>query len=329
MTTSKAIVFSAPFEVSVNPIEIPAPASGQLLIKTHYSGVSTGTEARVLKGGQTGASFPLIPGYENVGEIVDCGEDTSLNPGNLCFHMGSDFTAKYAGVWGAHQQYSLVRESDVFVVPPALDPLDAVYAKVGAIALHGIRRAKVSQEDTVVVVGLGLIGHLAAQCAKARHARVIGVDTNPQRLNRAAAGGIPFLIDASKQDIGKKVEEYGNNNVSVAIDVTGVADNIKNTAELVRTMPWEPPYPPSPRLVVLGSYSDPLKLDYDPLFMNEVDILFSRDVIAADVEQMLNLLAAKKITPAALKAKCYKADEAPKAYKELIEKQLMRIVFEW
>lgn len=329
MTKSRAIVFTAPHQVEIKQLEIPDPRAGELLIKSIYSGVSTGTETRVLSGKQTGGNFPLIPGYEAIGRIVAGGKSTSLEPGDLVFHTGTSFTGDFTKCWGGHVEYALVKEFEVYSVPEGLDPADAVYAKVGAIALHGVKRAQINAEDTVVVVGLGLIGHLAAQCAKAFGARVIGVDSNAERLRLATAAGIDLVVNALTENVKSKVKAYSNDNVAVAMDVTGIADTIMNTAQLLRPMPWSPPYPPSPKLVILGSYSDPIVLDYDPIFMNEVDILFSRDTRPEDIRDMLNLLKEKKVNPKVLDAKIYDANDAPTAYYEMVEKKLMRMIFKW
>lgn len=290
MIKSRVIVFTAPHRVEIKHLEIPDPKAGELIIKSLYSGVSTGTETRVLSGKQTGGNFPLIPGYEAIGRVVACGESTWLKPGDIVFHTGSSFTSEFTKCWGGHLEYALVKETEVCPVPEGLDLADSVYAKVGAIALHGVKRAQISEHDMVAIVGLGLIGHLAAQCAKAYGARVIGIDTNSERLRLAAAAGIDFIINALTEDVKSKVRAYSNDNVAVAMDVTGIADMIKNTAQLLRPMPWSRPYPSSPKLVILGSYTDPIVLDYDPLFMNEVDILFSRDTRSDDIRDMLNLL---------------------------------------
>lgn len=329
MIKSRVIVFTAPHRVEIRHLEIPEPKAGELLIQSLYSGVSTGTETRVLSGKQTGGNFPLIPGYEAIGRVVACGESTSLKPGDIVFHTGTSYTGEFTKCWGGHIEYALIKETDSYLVPQGLDPADGVYARVGAIALHGVKRAQITAQDTVVIVGLGLIGHLAAQCARAYGARVIGVDTNPQRLKLAAAAGIEYLVNASQENAKAKVNEYGQENVSVVIDATGSASELKNSARLVRTMPWSPPYPPSPRLVILGSYTEPIVLDYDPLFMDEVDILFSRDTRPDDIKDMLDLLAVQKVNPRALDATCYHANDAPQAYLDLIEKRLLRMIFKW
>ncbi len=329
MIQTRAIIFEGFNQVRLQALEIPQPKPGELLVKTLYTGVSTGTETRVLSGKQTGGQFPLIPGYESVGRVVAGGEPADFKPGDVVFHCGSNYTGPYNKCWGAHMEYALVQENDVHRVPAELNPIHAVPAKVGAIALHGVKRAGVCAEDTVVVVGLGLIGHWAAQCAKAYGARVIGVDTNPHRLRLAANAGIEYLVNASEEDVKAKVDAYGQANVSVVIDATGIASQLKNSARLVRSMPWRPPYPPSSRLVILGSYTEPIVLDYDPLFMDEVDILFSRDTRPDDIREMLALLSTAKVKPEALATSCYPANDAPQAYREMVENNLMRMIFKW
>jgi len=326
---SKTIIFTGPFQVELGEIDVPNPQGAELLIKTLYTGVSTGTETRVLSGKQSGSEFPLIPGYENIGEVVEAGKDATLKPGDIVFNMGSKFTADYCRSWGAQQEYSIVEQGEAFLVPAGTDPKDAVYGHVGAIAYRGITRAKVSDKDTVAIVGQGLIGHLAVQSAKSFGAKVIGIDMDPVRLELAKAAGADFVINAKEENVKDKVFEYSDGGVDVAVDVTGIAKTIPGTCDLVRPMPWAPPYPDAPRILILGSYTDPIVLDYDPLFFNEVDIHFTRDMRADDLKKVLQLIAEKKIQPGVLNAKVYPVNDAAKAYKELVDQKLMRILFQW
>ena len=155
---STVILFPKPERVDFAEIDIPAPGPGQILAKTILTGVSTGTETRVWRGGEDASAFPLIPGYVNVGEILEAGEGVSLQPGALVFHTGSDNTGEYSRLWGAHCQYCLIRAENAILLPDGIDPKDAIYTVVAAIAQHGIHRGGVAAGDRVAVVGLGLIG---------------------------------------------------------------------------------------------------------------------------------------------------------------------------
>jgi len=327
---SKAIVFREPYEVEIAEIDVPKPAAGQVLTKTLYSGVSTGTESRVLAGGQAGGEFPLIPGYENLGQIVEAGPDVNLKPGAVVFVGLGDFTGDYCRCWGAHTQYALKDASAVVPVPEGTDPAKAVYTKVGAIALHGVKRASVCEKDTVAIVGQGLIGHFASQSCKARGATVIAVDIDAERLAAAKKAGADHIVNAKTENPAQRVKEISNGGVDVAIDATGIAKLVDSTARLVYPRPWAPPYPPHPRVVILGTSSEPIPFTYSPtLFDNEPDIFPSRDTTPDDHTEMMDLIATGKVNPDCVPAKTFHFEDAPAAYKELIDKKLMRIVFSW
>jgi 2-desacetyl-2-hydroxyethyl bacteriochlorophyllide A dehydrogenase len=325
---SKCIVFEAPFEVAFAEIDVPAPGPGRVVTRTLFTGVSTGTETRVLRGAEVD-QFPLIPGYENVGEVVEVGPGVSLVPGQLVFHGGSDFTGRYARCWGAQAGVALIEAANAIPLPAGLDPVKALYAMVGGIALHGVNRARVTTADTVAVVGLGLIGSLAAQAARARGARVIAIDREQDRLATAKAAGFEVL-DAGGDGLEAQVRALCGGGVDVAIDATGVASAVEQTARLVRSMPWNPPYPASSRVVLLGSYTEPVAFSYHPtLFDNEPDILPSRYTTRQEMEEMLQLLASGGVDPSLLPARVLPFGEAPGAYRDLLDRKQMRVVFDW
>lgn len=327
---AKAIVFPEPNRVDFAEFDLPSPGPGQILTRTLYTGVSTGTELRVLRGGEEGAVFPLVPGYENVGEIVAVGAGVSLAVGTRVFVTSFAETGPFHRVWGAQTAYVLGDASGAFVFPEGVDPIDALYAKTGAIALHGIKRGRVTSADTVAVVGQGLIGLLAAQAAKAMGAKVIAVDILPVRLEAARKAGIDYVIDAGRENTEEAVKHLSGGGVDVAVDATGVAATVDGTIRLLRLKPWQPPYPPSGRAVILGSYTEPVSLHYHPtIFDLEPDIFASRDSTPDDIRETLGLIAEGKIRPRVIQAKVVPYTEAPRAYHDLAQKAVARAVFDW
>jgi 2-desacetyl-2-hydroxyethyl bacteriochlorophyllide A dehydrogenase len=326
---SKCIVFVKPLQVEFGEIDVPAPATGQILTRTLYTGVSTGTETRVLRGGEVN-SFPLIPGYENVGQVIQCGADVDYKPGDIVFAGSSNFTGRYFKCWGAQVEVALINAADAIPVPPGVDPLRALYVQVGGISLHGIIRARVTEKEIVAVVGLGLIGHLAAQCAKALGATVIAVDTDETRLGIARVAGFDHVLNGRDDNLEQRVKALSNGGVDVAVEATGVASVADQTARLVRGKSWSPPYPPSARVVLLGSYTEPVAFSYHPtLFDNEPDILPSRYTTRSDMLDMMQLIAEKKVDPAVLPAAVVPVKDAVRAYQDLMSKKTMRVIFNW
>ena len=76
VTTSTAVVFEQPGEMSVRRVQLPEPHATDCVVKVHWTGISTGTE-RLLWDGRMppfpGLAYPLVPGYESVGSVVECG----------------------------------------------------------------------------------------------------------------------------------------------------------------------------------------------------------------------------------------------------------------
>ncbi len=326
---SKVLIFPKPQKVGFSHINIPEPRAGQILTKTIMTGISTGTETRVWRGGEDANAFPLIPGYENVGEIIRVGDGVALTPGTRVFHSGSDFTGDFSRLWGAHSEISLIQADNAIVIPEDVKTEDAVYTLVGAIALHGIHRGKVAHTDKVAVVGLGLIGHLAAQCATSKGAHVIAVDFDDARVD-AIEPYADVCLNATGIYAEARVKELTDGGVDVVVDVTGVPHAADSIARLITPQPWAPPYPPNGRVVLLGSYSEPVSFHYHPtLFANEPDILPSRYCTKDEMVEIVAMMADGRLKPNAIPAQIYAIEDAISAYDELVDKKMMRVLFEW
>jgi len=329
---SKAIVFPQASTVTIGEIDLPQPRAGEVITKTLYTGVSTGTELRVLVGKQVGGVFPLIPGYENIGEVFELGEGVDLAKGVRVFTSNHWSTAPYNSCFGAHVEYGLFKAAELFPIPENIDLVDAVFAKTSAIALHGIQRGCLTAQDKVAVVGLGLIGQLAAQIAKARGATVIAIDTLDDRLEAAKQAGVDFTINAAREDVEQTVRKLTDGGVDVAIDVTGVASVVDQTCRLLPIKGWDPdpPYPPSGRLVILGSYTEPVAFSFRPsLFSIEPDIFPSRDCTPVDIREALGLIASGAIRPRSIPTTVVSFQEAAQAYAALRDRTAVRVVFQW
>ncbi len=333
---TKSIVFTGPFQVEIREYDLRKLEEGEVLVKTICTGVSPGTELRVLSGKQKGGEFPLIPGYENVGKIFEVGKGVkNLREGMVVFSSGTQFTGPYNRVWGGQTEYSIIKEEDAILIPSEVDPIYAVFTKTCAIALHGVRRANISDRDKVAIVGQGLIGHLATQMAKIKGAFVIAVDTVEERLKASKMAGADYIVDAKEKDVYKEVMEITEGGVDVAIDVTGIASNVDSTANLLKPRPYalkptDNPNPSAGRLLILGSYTDPVCFNYHPtLFDHEIDILVSRDCTYFDLLEALSLIKEEKINFEAIKFEIFDFRNAGEGYKKLMNKEIIKAIFRW
>jgi 2-desacetyl-2-hydroxyethyl bacteriochlorophyllide A dehydrogenase len=188
----------------------------QLLIRTLYSLISPGTELG-LYSGSNGAfgdkpetedpwfpkfSYPLAPGYAAVGEIMTIGSKwrSTFNPGDIVYFPGH------------HERFAVVSPSvtPVVPVPSGVSLQSAPFARFAQIAGTAPTFSHAGKGDVVAVIGLGLIGHLAAQWFRIRGAIVIGADLHAYRRDLATQSGIHQTIDAGSQDTVAAVLEATN-----------------------------------------------------------------------------------------------------------------------
>lgn len=215
--------------------EVPVPQvkSGSVLIKTTRSLVSLGTERMLVEFSK--ASFiqkakqqpdkvkmvldkvktdglkptidavfnklnqPLPLGYCNVGEVVTVGNGVSE------FSVGDRVTSN-----GPHAEYVLVPKNLVAKIPDNVSDEEAAFTVIGSIGLQGIRLLNPTFGETVVVVGLGLIGLVTAELLKANGCNVIGFDFDQSKVDIANSKGIIAVNPAEGTDQVKFVNSYTN-----------------------------------------------------------------------------------------------------------------------
>lgn len=327
---AKCIVFPEPRRADVGEIEVPAPGPGQLRTRTRLTGVSTGTETRVFRGKQERSAFPLIPGYENLGEVVDAGPQTTLNPGQRVFVRSHAYdSGEYATQWGSQVSHSLTSEGSAIPVPDDVSDERAIYAKVAGISLHGVKRARVSAGEWVVVVGLGIIGHLVVQHAAARGAKVVGIDMDDGRLELARAGGAAKTLRAQDGDLVGRVAEVTGGGADVAFDATGRPDTLASTAALLKSRAWDGDITGCGRLVLQGTLEEPVSIPYMTLFRPEIDLIVPRDCDTQDMIDSLSLMATDRLHPEVIPAAKLSFADAAAAYPKLVNRELMRVMFTW
>lgn len=215
--------------------DIPAPQvkRGSLLIQTTHSLVSLGTERMLVEFGKSNliskarqqpdkvkqvldkiktegllptleAVFnkleqPLPLGYCNVGRVIAVGE------GVEDFNVGDRVASN-----GHHAEFVCIPKNLVAHIPENVSDEEASFTVIGSIGLQGIRLLNPTMGETIVVIGLGLIGLLTAQLLIANGCNVIGVDIDNSKLDLAKKWGvIPF--NPKDGDVVKFVESNTNN----------------------------------------------------------------------------------------------------------------------
>ncbi len=208
-------------KTTVTDVPIPSPQAGQALVQVSASLVSAGTERMLVEFGEKSlvgkarsrpdlvkqvldkmrreglvstleATFnrldsPMSLGYSSAGTI------RALGAGMQGFKVGQR-VACAGGGYAAHAEFNLVPQNLLTALPDSVDFESAAFTTLGAIALHGFRLGELQVGERVAVIGLGLLGLLTIQIAAAAGCRVLGIDTNPERVQLAKQFGIEAVI---------------------------------------------------------------------------------------------------------------------------------------
>ena len=322
---------------------IPKPGPGEVLIKNHYSVVSSGTELAAIEVANTSvgeklqnssniekglnllkndgvkavwnAVFPknLIPlqlGYSSAGEVVQTGKGVSG------FHVGDMVVSN-----GNHAEYVSVNQNLCVRIPDNTDIKESAFTVLGSIALHGLRLSETSLGSRVVVIGLGIVGQLVCRLAEAQGSEVIGIDPDEERTE----GNKNFFTSIEKASI---------QNVDSVIITAATSSNepIEVATKIARN---------KAKIVVVGDI--PLNISRNEFYYKELELVVSKsygpgrydkqyEVLGKDYpieyvrwtenrnfEAFIKLLSQGQIHLLDLVSEEVSFDEAPSVYKKFME----------
>ncbi len=237
----------------------PIPDLGPLdvLVKTHVSLISRGSELwrrYVL----AEAVAPDMMGYSTTGTVVAVGDQVPLLPLDRRLASGDR-----VGVSAPHAEYS-VRSIDeslhprVFKLHPDIGWEVGTFHPLATSAAGWVAADDISERDTVVVLGQGIVGNLVMQTARLRRPQqLIAVDALELRCRLAAAAGAPLVVDAAKEDPGAAVLRLtGGAGATVVVDCVGGRAGIESFAQAQQMLA------PGGLLQLIGLYhGGPLPLD--------------------------------------------------------------------
>jgi len=274
--------------------DLPAPHVGpdQVLVQSHFSLISSGTEMGTLSKTPTELVRQTIsdPWMRNVvkqtilatgpsqtarrvwhemitpREIGYSGAGTVLALGDKVEGLEIGQTVAYAA--SGHAELAAPHINHVVAVPDSVDLRHAAFVTVGGIAMQALRRAEVQFGETVAIYGLGLVGQLCAAIAKAAGCVVIGIDVNPKANELAAAAGAALVVNPAESDWKRRISDFtGKNGVDATIICASSdsAEIINSSMEITRRQG---------RVVIVGY----VKLDIHPknFLYNEIDLRYSR-----------------------------------------------------
>ena len=200
-------------------------------------------------------------GYSSAGVVIAVGKNiTDINVGDRVACAGAGKAN--------HAEVVAVPRNLVAIIPDGVSFEEAAFTTLGAIAMHGIRRAERQFGETVAILGVGLLGQLAVQMAKAGGYRVIAIDKNPERVDLAKRMGADLGLVVGKDDVEKEILYYTSGIGADAVVIYAATSSSEPVNQAMRIAREKG------RIVVVGDVG--MELERGVFYEKELDFLISR-----------------------------------------------------
>lgn len=300
MTTMKTLVVAEPRQMVWQQRAKPTPAAHEVLIKPIAAGIC-GTDIHAWAGNQPFFSYPRVLGHELCGEVVELGSQASgfrlgqrvaLIPYVACQQCDACLSGKTnccekISVIGVHQdggfcEYLSVPTSNLLAVDE-VDPEAAALIEPFAISAHAVRRAAVTADEQVLVVGAGPIGLGVAAIAAAAGANVVVADTSEQRRAHVAQKLGLATVNPLDADFETQLRaEFGGRLPAKVIDATGSPAAMNGAVKLIRH---------GGIIVFVGLHKGDLVIPDIEFHKKETTLLGSRNATLEDFAKVGELMA--------------------------------------
>jgi L-iditol 2-dehydrogenase len=328
-------------DIRIEDVSVPQTGQRDALIKTKACGICSGDAMPWY----IEKKAPLVLGHEPVGEIVKLGKElknsllvtrySSLSVGDRVFvhHHAPCLNCKYCrrgdyvqcDTWrntkivpGGISEYILIPEinlkNDTLKLPENMSYEDGTLIEPTACVVKSLKRASIKKGDTILIIGLGVMGQMHVLLAREFGAeKIIGADMIPFRLNKALEFGADHVIDVSKENFINRLKDLTNNFMA---DIVIVGPNsaiaMKEGIEAVApggTVVFFTPAKPN----------EMLSTDPNYIYFRDINIVTSYSCGPDDTRKALNLINKGLVTANKLITHRFSIDETEKAYRLTVE----------
>jgi len=321
----KALVITEPLTTTFIDIEVPAPASGEVLLRIHTVGYC-GTDLNIFRGRSILTALPRIPCHElgaviekkgaDVPDSLPLGMEVTLSPYNHCgvctacrqgrFNCCRDNQTYGAQRDGGLTEYLAVPWQKLFWSPKLSLPELALVEPL-SVGFHAVHRGRVTAQDTVAVLGCGAIGLGVIAGAAFRGARVIALDIDDKKLALARKIGAVETINNSTESMHERLQELtGGNGPDVVIEAIGLPQTFQAAVSEVCF---------AGRVVYIGYAKDTVAYETKYFILKELDILGSRNALPEDFQTVIQYLESGRFPAGDVITRTFPFAEAGSAFK--------------
>jgi 3-hydroxyethyl bacteriochlorophyllide a dehydrogenase len=299
-----AVVLEEPRRLALRRLDLKPAGPDDVVVEVEVSGISTGTE-RLLWDGRMphfpGLGYPLVPGYESIGRVVDAGADAKTRIGDRVFVPGSSHFIDARGLFGGAARTLITPQSRAVTLPEGLED-DGVLLSLAATAYHAI----VGGAAPDLIVGFGTLGRLLLRVTEAMgHDKPVVWETNVARRN-----GVGIHPDADERRDYRSI-----------YDASGAEDLMDFlVARLAR----------SGEIVLAGFYEARLSFAFPMAFMKEARFRIAAEFRPEDVAGVTVLIQSGALSLDGLITHRMAATEANDAYPVAFsDAACLKMILDW
>ncbi len=301
---------NGPRNLSVESLVVDEPKDGEVVVDISFSGISTGTEKLFWTGEMPhfpGMGYPLVPGYESVGEVVAVSSDASFKVGDSVFVPGANCFGDIKGLFGGAAKTVVTSASRIIKIDPGMGSDGALFA-LAATARHAI--AGFGNELPDLIVGHGVLGRLLA------------------RLAVIAGGSAPTVWETNIERMGGALGyQVMNPNVDKRRDYKSVYD-VSGDPTIINELVGR--ISKGGEIVLAGFYPGNINFAFPAAFMKEARLRVSAEFNAEDVSVTRSLIEAGDLSLNGLVTNTEFTKDVVKAYENAFnDPKCLKMVLDW
>ena len=310
-----AVILSGPKDLGLGSLGLVDPTVDDLVVDIAHSGISTGTEKLFWSGTMPpfpGMGYPLVPGYEAAGEVVEAAPETGFKVGDFVFVPGANCFAADArgpvrGLFGGASSRLVTSAERAVRIDAGMGAEGALLA-LAATARHALAGFNTALPD--LIVGHGTLGRLLARLTIAAGAPAPMVwETNAARRS----GAVGYEVLAPENDARRDYKAVYDASGAVGLLDTLIGRIAKGG-----------------EVVLAGFYTEPVAFNFVPAFMREMRLRVASEWTAEDMVATRALIDSGALSLAGLITHRSAAGTAPKAYETAFTNpDCLKMILDW
>ncbi|MFZ4119783.1 MAG: chlorophyll synthesis pathway protein BchC [Polynucleobacter sp.] len=268
---STAVVIESPKELKLSRLVLDEPKPDDIVVEIEWSGISTGTEKLLWNGTMPhfpGMGYPLVPGYESVGRVIEAGAKANIAVGQRVFVPGAKCFGDVKGLFGGAASHVVVPSGRVTPLSEQIGR-EGVLLALAATAYHVTQGNVHKQPD--LIIGHGVVGRLIARIAVMLGHQPVVWEVNADRMSGAKGYQVIHPDSDAKKDYARICDASGQAQV-----LNQLISRLKRGGEII----------------LAGFYDNDIAFQFAPAFMREAKLRIASQWDPSDLSAVKNCIDA-------------------------------------